>query len=408
MNSIEQKFAEIAADYAPGQEKLTRSGDTSEGRRGENLPGAPVDFSHGDVDAFTPTPGSFEVFAEGVRAGAKQAYTVYRGKEEIRSQLAERIARFTGSPVDALKELIITPGSQGALFLAVASCVTAGDKIAIVEPDYFANRKIARFLGAEVLPVRLDYLGSRVGGDGAGLDLAQLENAFKAGVKAFLFSNPNNPSGVVYTDGEIRAIAKLAAKYGATLIADELYSRMIYDGRPYTHTRAPGVYPENCITLLGPSKTESLSGYRLGVGIGPAKLIDRMEKLQAIVSLRAAGYNQAVLATWFAEPEGWLADRVRRHQAIRDDLVNAFAAMDGVAVRPTEAGCYLFPRLPDLALPIQAFTRMVREQAAVTVTPGTEFAPHTADSIRLNFSQNREAALDAVARLGVMVQRYRK
>ena len=57
---------------------------------------------------------------------------------------------------------------------------------------------------------------------------------------------------------------------------------------------------------MGPSKTESLSGYRLGVAFGSAKIIDRMEKLQAIVSLRAGGYNQAVLKSWFTEPEGWM------------------------------------------------------------------------------------------------------
>ena len=101
---------------------------------------------------------------------------------------------------------------------------------------------------------------------------------------------------------------------------------------------------------MGPSKTESLSGYRLGVAFGAAQLIDRMEKLQAIVSLRAAGYSQAVLRTWFEEPPGWLAERTAQHQAIRDDLVEVFCAPSpGCTSGRPQAGSYLFPRLPELA-----------------------------------------------------------
>ncbi|GHV54036.1 aspartate aminotransferase [Deltaproteobacteria bacterium] len=405
MTAIEEKFAEIAADNAPGQEERNLAGGTAFAVVGDNIPGRPVDFSHGDVDAFTPTPGAFELFSAGVAEGGSQAYTVYRGKAELRADLAAKLTKFTGAPVNADKEIIITTGTQGALFLAVASVVTAGDKIVIVQPDYFANRKIVRFLGAEVMPVRLNYLGKE---GQAGLDLAGLEKAFKAGAKAFLFSNPNNPAGVIFSEEEIRAIARLAEQYQVTVIVDELYSRLIYDGRSYTHLRTAGISPDRVLTIIGPSKTESLSGYRLGVAFGAGQLIDRMEKLQAIVSLRAAGYCQAVLKTWFAEPEGWMAERVLLHQNIRDDLVRVLRTFPDVVVRPSEAGSYLFPQLPPLRMPIQDFARILRQQAAVTVTPGTEFAPHTTDSVRLNFSQDHRAAVDAVKRMGVILDRYRK
>jgi aspartate/methionine/tyrosine aminotransferase len=405
MTAIEEKFAEIAADDAPGQEERQSAEGISSAIVGDRLPGRPVDFSHGDVDAFTPTPGAFDLFAAGVAEGGSQAYTVYRGKAELREDLAVKLAKFTKAAVNAEEEIIITPGTQGALFLAVASLVTAGDKIVIVQPDYFANRKIVRFLGAEVMPVRLDYMEQK---GRAGLDLTALEEAFKAGAKAFLFSNPNNPVGLVYSEEEIRAIAGLAEQYHVTVIVDELYSRLIYDNRPYTHLRAADICPDRVLTILGPSKTESLSGYRLGVAFGARALIDRMEKLQAIVSLRAPGYCQAELKTWFAEPEGWMAERTLRHQNIRDDLVRELRAFPDVAVRPTEAGSYLFPQLPPLRVSFRDFVRILRQQAAVTVTPGTEFAPHTADSVRLNFSQDHRAAVDAVKRTGMILERYRK
>ena len=209
MSSIEQKFAKLGTDYAPGQEVRQADDASDTPLRGDPLPGVPVDFSHGDVDetAFGPTPGALEEFVEGVHRGGQQAYTEYRGGAELRDRLAERLAAFTGRPVSSGRELIITPGTQGALFLAVGATVTAGDRVAIVRPDYFANRKLVEFLGAEIVPVRLDYLAHT---DRAGIDLDALEGAFKSGVRTFLFSNPNNPAGVIYSPAEIARIAELA------------------------------------------------------------------------------------------------------------------------------------------------------------------------------------------------------
>lgn len=406
MTSIEQKFARLATDHAPGQEVRLSDDGLDSLLRGEVLPGTPVDFSHGDVnpDAFAPTPGAFDEFVRGFELGGQQAYTEYRGDLGIRQELAQRLAEFTSRPISADDELIITPGTQGALFLAIAATVTAGDRVAIVRPDYFANRKLVEFIGAEIVPVQMHYHERR---EGAGLDLGQLEDAFKSGVKTFLFSNPNNPAGVVYSDQEIRRIAELAGRYGAAVIVDQLYSRLLYEGSSYTHLRAVDPDSDNVITIMGPSKTESLSGFRLGVAFGPARFIDRMEKLQAIVSLRAPGYSQAVLRTWFREPEGFMAERIAKHQAIRDALLERLRAVDGVLARTPEAGSYLFPKLPKLAVSPHDFVRILRRQAGVTVTPGTEFSPDSGESVRLNFSQNAEAAVHAVERMVQLIERYR-
>ena len=405
MSRIEDKFAMLATDNAPGQEGRQKAADLEPLLRGGPMEGWPVDFSHGDVNAFEPTPGAFDAFVAGVEAGAEQAYTEYRGKKNIRDHLAAKLADFTGAPVSSDDGLIITQGTQGALFLAIASTVAAGDKVAIVQPDYFANRKLVQFFGAGIEPVRLDYLAAT---DHAGLDLGQLEDAFKAGAKVFVFSNPNNPAGVIYSRDEIDVIAHLARTHDATVIVDQLYSRLLYPGNSYTHLRANPHAPENVITIIGPSKTESLSGYRVGTAFGPAALIDRMEKLQAIVSLRAGGYSQSVLRTWFAEPAAWLQQRIALHQAIRDALLVRLRAVDGLHARTPQAGSYLFPRLPELAVSTQSFVTILRHQAGVIVTPGAEFGPHSSDSIRLNFSQDREAALQAIERTCVLIERYRK
>lgn len=403
MSSIEHRFALLQTDNAPGQEVRLAGAAASGSMRGGPLPGRRVDFSHGDIDAFLPAPGAFDRFSEAVAAGGSRAYTEYRGSADIRAGLAECLAAFTGAPVSADHGLILTPGTQGALFLAAGALINPGDEVAIVQPDYFANRKIVRFLGGEVLPVRLDYLGAS---REAGLDLAGLRLAFEKGARVFLFSNPNNPTGAIYSAREIGEIAELAEAFGVTIVADQLYSRLVYDGEVFTHIRASGLPEERVVTITGPSKTESLSGYRLGVAFGAAAIIDRMEKLQAIVSLRAAGYNQAVLRSWFHEPTGWLEERVRRHQAIRDDLLGVLRD-GGLPTRSPQGGSYLFPQLPPLAVGLYDFVRLLRLQANVIVTPGTEFGPH-ANDIRLNFSQDHAAAVAAGQRIVKMVEYLRR
>lgn len=406
MTPLEQRFANLLTEHAPGQETRYAPRSLGEVVRGEPLPGTPVDFSHGDVNthAFAPTPGALDAFVRGVERGGEQAYTEYRGGAPLRDLMADRLATFTSRPISGADELIITPGTQCALFLSVAATVAPGDKVAIVRPDYFANRKLVEFMGGEVVPVEMDYLDRDAG---AGLRLDSLEAAFRAGVRTFVFSNPNNPTGVIYSQQEIDTIAALANRYGATVIVDQLYSRLLYTGNTYAHLRASDIDADNVLTIMGPSKTESLSGYRLGVAFGAARLIDRMEKVQAIVALRAPGYCQAVLQTWFNEPEGWMSRRIAAHQRIRDDLLDLLRNGAELAVRTPQAGSYLFPRLPKLVVAQPTFVNLLRVQAGVTVTPGTEFCPTATDSVRLNFSQNHEASVKAVKRMVAMVDRYR-
>ncbi|MGB7244074.1 MAG: pyridoxal phosphate-dependent aminotransferase [Sulfitobacter sp.] len=403
MTPLDTKFASLGSETAPGQELRQSNDSLGQFMRGGTIAGRPVDFSHGDVDAFAPTPGAHDAWDQGFARGGQRAYTEYRGDADIRSGVATHLAQFTGAAVDADQGLIITPGTQGALFLALGAVVDRGTKVAVLEPDYFANRKLVKFFSGEVVPIPLMYqdaAGSR------GPDLARLEQAFANGCRVLVFSTPNNPTGLVYSKHAIDSIAALAARYDVTVIVDQLYSRLLYSDAVFPHLRACTEGPENLITIMGPSKTESLSGFRLGVAFGTPKLIDRMEKLQAIVSLRAAGYNQSVLATWFREPAGWMDSRIAQHQAIRDDLLDVFRAA-GLPTATPQAGSYLFPQLPQLCVPTDTFVRLLRLQAGVTVTPGAEFGPNSDDSIRMNFSQDHASAVAAAHRIVDMADRYR-
>ena len=403
MTVLDEKFRMLGTEHAPGQEVRQGSRPPSDRMTDAGLSGTSVDFSHGDVDAFPPCPGTLEAFTSGISDGGRQAYTEYRGKLDIREAVSSKLADFTGAAIDPDRELIITPGTQGALFLAMGATVGPGDKVAIVDPDYFANRKLVAFFGGEVVAIRMTYEGTQ---EGSGLDLTGLEEAFRRGVRLFVFSNPNNPSGAVYAKEEIKAIASLSTRYGATVIVDQLYSRLIYSDARFSHLRAEDISSDAIVTIMGPSKFESLSGYRLGVAFGSRHIIERMEKLQAIVSLRAAGYAQAVLTTWFEEPQGWVIDRVRAHERIRDDLRSVFE-QGGLSVRVPDGGSYLFPQLPDLNIGLIEFVSDLRRHAGIIVTPGTEFGPFPM-SFRINFSQDHSAAVDAAKRIVTLVADHRR
>lgn len=400
--SLENKFNSLSTKNAPGQEIRQSDQNINRIMIGKKMDGILVDFSHGDVDAFKPTPNSRKNWEQGFLNGASQAYTEYRGSFEIRNKLANRLSNFTNKTICPENELIITPGTQGALFLAMGSIINNGTKVAIVEPDYFANRKLVNFFGGKIVPVKLNYKNSEIKNS---LDLDHIENIFKKGVKVFVFSNPNNPTGIVYSNDTINKIAKLSEKYNITLVIDQLYSRMLYSGESYTHLCSCDTLPKSILTIMGPSKTESLSGFRLGVAFGTSRLIERMESLQAIVSLRASGYNQAALNTWFNEPKGWINDRVRKHEEIRDELLKVFRN-GGLQTTTPQAGSYLFPKLPQLTVELHDFVRLLRFQANVIVTPSTEFEPNCKNRIRLNFSQNKEEAISAAERIVEMTKIY--
>ncbi|MBE6969689.1 MAG: aminotransferase class I/II-fold pyridoxal phosphate-dependent enzyme, partial [Ruminococcaceae bacterium] len=153
--TIQEKFQRLGIDNAPGQESLQKAQVLD--LRGEKLEGPAVDFSHGDVDAHEPTPGSFEVFSAGVEEGAAQAYTPYRGRKTILEDVAESLSKFAGVKIDPASQLILTPGTQGALFLAMGCNIMPGDPVAIVEPDYFANRKMVEFFGGKLIGIPMHY-----------------------------------------------------------------------------------------------------------------------------------------------------------------------------------------------------------------------------------------------------------
>ena len=300
-------------------------------------------------------------------------------------------------------EVVLTHGAAGANHHVFCSLISAGDRVVSIMPTYQQLYSIPEAIGADVAIMHLkqenDYLP----------DLNELRSLVTPETKMICINNPNNPTGVIFSEEETREIARLAKKYHVILLVDQLYSRQIFDNHPYTHLRAlpEADRPDSLLTIMGPSKTESLSGFRLGTAFGSSWIIDRMEKLQAIVTLRAPGYSQYVFRNWFREPEGWLKDRIAVHQAIRDDLIALVRSHAGCSVRKTEGGSYIFPTLPPMDVSISDFAKIVRKLTGVIITPGTEFGPQFTHSFRVNFSQDPQNTHDAIDRVLQIMERYR-
>jgi aspartate/methionine/tyrosine aminotransferase len=396
MRPMPRRLSEIQISSSPGQRRLSA--------RPAHLAAdaVAVDFSHGDVDAFPPHPAAEAAFVAALGEGGKAAYTPYRGNAGVRERLAGRLAALTGAPVDPYHELIITPGTQGALYLSLASLVEQGDRVGIIEPDYFANRRILGFLGAHPVPIRLDLFSRPAR---PVLDVRELRATLRAAdAHVLCLSNPNNPTGAVLPPATLAGLAEMCVQDDVFVVMDQLYCRQVFTGTPFTHLRAQPEMRTRCVTLTGPSKTESLSGYRIGTAVGPGWLIDRMEAVLSITSLRAPGYSQRVLDSWLAEEPGWLADRVQAHRAIRDRILRILGTLEGSRVRTPEAGSYLFVRLPELKVPAGDFIRELADTEAVVVTPGSEFGAGFDDFFRINFSQDADAAAAAIERLVRLAQ----
>src|ERR1019366_8148191 len=189
-------------------------------------------------------------------------------------------------------------------------------------------------------------------------------------------------------------------------VVDQLYCRLIFRGHEYVHL---GVLPgmaSRTVTLIGPSKTESMSGYRVGAAVGPDEVIESMEQVISLAALRTGGYAQHTLRHWMDGDDEWLARRTDAHQAIRDSLVARLASIPGVRVSTPAGSSYVFPDCSatpwaqacgdnDFALAVDL------KRAGVLIAPGYQFGLDGRGHFRINFSHDvalLERACDIIER----------
>lgn len=353
-----------------------------------------LNLTYADTKRYPPPSWVVPDFVQAAEGGA-EAYTPYRGSRLVRADVAASITRFLGIEIDPDSDLALTPGTQAGLFGAVSALVEEGDRVALLDPEYLSTERMLRFCGAEVVHVALELTS-----EGPVVDLDALESAARAGLRLLVLSHPNNPTGAVYDDTTVRRIAEIALTHDVVVLVDQLYSRLVYDGRPFHHLAALPGMRERTITLLGPSKTEQMSGFRVGCVVAPPEVLNRIEDVQSITAIRAPAYAQHILRRWLREDTEFLDRRIEEYQAVRDMAYERLSALDVVEIHRAQGTSYMFPNVQALGRSDQDVARILLEQARVIVNPGYQFGPRGVGSFRICFAQDESVwsvTLDRIA-----------
>ncbi len=358
-----------------------------------------IDLTHGDTRAFVPPESAERDFAAAL-AENTEAYTQYRGSANVRATLAPRLSALLGRSVDPSSQLVLTPGTQGGLFTSLSALVAPGDVVAFPAVEYFMDERICAYLGATSyrLPLHQDEHGIITIND------EDLEDAARHGVSGLVLSHPNNPTGGIYARESAERLASWVVAHDLWAIVDQLYCRLVFDDREFVHIGTLPAMSERTVTLVGPSKTESMSGYRVGAAIGPSEIIDSMEQVISLTSLRTAGYAQQTLRHWMDDDGSWLSERTKAHQQIRDTLVERLRSIPGVSVSAPAGSSYVFP---DASLSPWAIAHgdsdfalaVALKQNGVLIAPGYQFGVAGRGHFRINFSQDADRlgrACDAI------------
>ncbi|SER04756.1 aminotransferase class I/II-fold pyridoxal phosphate-dependent enzyme [Microlunatus flavus] len=353
-----------------------------------------LDTTHFDTVRFPPPAWALPTFGAAAEDGA-QAYTAYRGNDEVRRVCAASVSALLGVEVDPGRHLAMSTGTQGGLFSTLSALVDDGDVVALADPEYLFVERMLRFLGAEV--VRVPMVDSP---DGPQLDLEALGAlSGSRGIRLLLSSNPNNPTGAVYTPATVAGIARLAVRDDFLVVVDQLYCRLVYDEAVFTHLAAqPGMF-ERTVTMLGGSKTESLSGYRVGVVVAGAAVIDAIEQVMAMSCLRAPAYAQHVMTRWLVDDHDFVNDRVLELKAIQKSTVQALLAVPGLRVEPGAGTAYLWPDVSSLGISDVEVARVLQAEAGVVVSPGYQFGPSGAGHFRICYAREEVTWDEALDRM---------
>ena len=352
-----------------------------------------LDTTHFDTVRFPPPDWASSTFAAAAADGTT-AYTAYRGSDEVRRICARSVSGLMGIDIDPARNIAITAGTQSALFAVLSALVDEGDVVVLADPEYLFVERMLRFLGARVL--RLPFISTT---SGLQPDLNQLEQHSRAGIKLFITSNPNNPTGTVLSPESVARLAQIAVRDDVLVLIDELYARLVYDDTPYTHLAAQPGMADRTITLLGGSKTESLSGYRVGVVVSSAPVIDAVEQALAMMCLRAPAYAQHVLTRWLVDDGDFVAKRVSELHDLQRSTIEQLLTVPGLIVVAGAGTAYLWPDVSDLGISGLTAARILQDQAGVVVSPGYQFGPSGINHFRICYARDEKEWAAALARM---------
>lgn len=261
----------------------------------------------------------------------KNQYAITWGTASLREAIAAKARHYNRIEADPDKNITVTCGATEAMMASLRAIINPGDEIIIFEPFYENYGPDCLLSGATPRYIRLrppDW----------SFDFDELENIFNSKTKAIIINTPNNPTGKVFSEEELRFITRLCVKYDAIAITDEIYEHILYDGHRHLSIASFPEMAERSITINSISKTYSLTGWRVGWAIASDRITREVRKVHDFLTVGAATPLQEGAAFALTLGEGYYRWLAEFYQNARDTLYYALLETDLHPYKP--AGAY--------------------------------------------------------------------
>jgi len=356
-----------------------------------------INLSQGYPD-FDPPQEIVEAAVAALR-GDENQYTVTWGYPPLRTKLAEVYSAKLGWPIDPNVHVTVTCGVTEGIVAALLGVVDPGDEVIFVEPAHENFRPAVIMAGATPVPVPVALPDYR-------LDAERLAGAVTPRTRAILINTPHNPTGRVWDADEMDALAELVVRHDLTLITDEIYEHILYDGRVHA---PPGRRPElreRTITVGGLSKTFAITGWRLGFVFSPTPVASAVRRAHDYLTICAPTPLQAAAAAALDLPPAYYAGLSAGYQE-RRDVIMPYLAEAGFAALTPEGAYYTIADYRELPIPqarmnARDFSLWLTQRVGVAVVPMSSFYTDPSrgeGSVRFAFPKRVETLHEAGRRL---------
>jgi len=347
-----------------------------------------VHLEIGEPDFDTPVN-----IREAAKKALDQGYTHYgpsAGLPEARKAVAEYVSKTRGIPV-APEETLIVPGGKPIIFFTILALVDPGDEVIYPNPGFPIYESMINYVGGKAVPLPI-----REEND-FDFDPSEFERLLTPKTKLVILNSPANPTGGVMSASTMERVVKALAKFpNAMLLSDEIYSRIVYEGKHLSLLSLPGM-KERSILLDGFSKTWAMTGWRLGYGVGPKWLIDAMAKLSTNDHSCTASFAQMAAIEALTGPQDSVTAMVKEFKRRRDVIVKGLNSIPGITCKTPKASFYVFPNIKATGMKSKALSDALLSEAGVACLPGTSFGAHGEGYLRFSYANSVENIEKALA-----------
>ena len=282
--------------------------------------------------------------APNIKEAAKKAldkdlthYSPSAGIIEFRRAAAEYVSRTRGIPVDPA-EVVIVPGGKPVLFFSMLACIEEGDEVIYPMPGYPIYESMINFVGAKAVPLRLREERN------FSFDVKELRSKISDRTRMVIINSPQNPTGGVIPKNDLHEVAELSLKHDFWVLSDEIYSRIVYSGKPESISQFPGM-KERTIILDGHSKTYAMTGWRVGYGVMPKELAAHVSRLMTNSNSCTATFTQYAAMEALTGPQDYVADMVEGFRKNRDLVVEGLNKIEGFSCHTPAGAFYAYPNV---------------------------------------------------------------